>query len=833
MKKYFLLLLFFPFLVFASNDIEIKSIDLFEKSDNTQIIEDAIIEEDNIKLNVKFYDINDYVKYKIVIKNVSNYVFKIKDGVSNINSDYIIYEVSVEDNDETIKINDKKTIYLTLRYNKEVEKSKFISGKYNESKSLNINILNGELIINDGIINTDNTKNTVNPNTVDVIIAVIVVLFISIISLMFLKQIRVNKYYLFIILLLPILVNAIKEYQIKLNSSIEIGLVKPNPCTYEGELVEGAIYNKEQYDYIYIEELDGWRLSLTNKELNDPVTSKICTRVNDKPIVSMSGAFSGSNTSSIDLSSFDTSNVVDMSGMFINMPNITNLDLITFDTRKVTNMASMFSNIPNIENIDLHTFETPSLTTMANMFNNSQKIKKIDLSNFNTSNVTSMDALVGNTLVEELNLSNWDFSKYNKISLMMNLFAGNNQSLKKLNMNNTKFGDIMTSAFYNLVNLEEISIENIDTSNVTNMDGLFNGLGKIKELDLSSWNTNKLVSLESAFVNMASLEKINFTGWKFNNCHGEYFKYIFSGDTNIKEMNFENATFKGSLASAFYQMSSLERLNFKNANTEEVNNMYYMFRECENITELDLSSFNTKNVTSMTWMFGYMKKLEKVDVSNFDLSSITDFGYMFGGTALKKLDLSTWDVSHITNMPWGLLHDTTTIEEINLSNWDMRNFDQVNLMGRMLGGSSYALAGGDYSLSYILKKVDLTNAKLPNVEGLFQYMPSVEVLVLNNVDTSNMINMRYMFAGDRNLKELDLSSFNTSNVTNMTSMFADTSNLLELDLSSFDISKVTESGEMFRNSGLTTGYAKDEASRDFFNNTTYKPDGLTFTIKGN
>ena len=67
----------------------------------------------------------------------------------------------------------------------------------------------------------------------------------------------------------------------------------------------------------------------------------------------------------------------------------------------------------------------------------------------------------------------------------------------------------------------------------------------------------------------------------------------------------------------------------------------------------------------------------------------------------------------------------------------------------------------------------------------------------NNVDTSSVTNMEFMFAGCEELEKLDLSSFDTSKVTDMLYMFADCKNLKELDLSSFDTSKVVEMNGMF------------------------------------
>ena len=70
---------------------------------------------------------------------------------------------------------------------------------------------------------------------------------------------------------------------------------------------------------------------------------------------------------------------------------------------------------------------------------------------------------------------------------------------------------------------------------------------------------------------------------------------------------------------------------------------------------------------------------------------------------------------------------------------------------------------------------------------------------LNNYNTSEIVNMTYMFYSCSNLTSLDLSNFNTANVTSMYGMFHNCDSLVELDLSSFDTSNVTSMDNMFNN----------------------------------
>ena len=73
----------------------------------------------------------------------------------------------------------------------------------------------------------------------------------------------------------------------------------------------------------------------------------------------------------------------------------------------------------------------------------------------------------------------------------------------------------------------------------------------------------------------------------------------------------------------------------------------------------------------------------------------------------------------------------------------------------------------------------------------------VKIEGLENLDTSNVTGMVYMFYDCRNLTNLDVSKFSTSNVTYMTYMFAGCSKLTSLDVNKFDTNNVTSLSYMF------------------------------------
>ena len=256
-------------------------------------------------------------------------------------------------------------------------------------------------------------------------------------------------------------------------------------CTFEGEMVQGAEYVNGQYTYKYKQEydiddtfegwvnkdFDGWGVTLTDKGSTEPVTSEVCTYINGKPVVSMRWMFAGSKATSIDLSSFNTSNVTSMFGMFAGSA-ATSLDLSNFDTSNVTDMSGMFSE-SKTTSLDLSSFNTSKVTNMGYMFNDSA-VTNLDLSNFDTSNVINMSGMFMNSAATSLDLSNFDTSNVTNMSYM--------------------FRDSVATS---------LDLSSFDTSKVTDMSDMFAYSAAIS-LDLSSFNTGNVIDMSAMFYHSAA-----------------------------------------------------------------------------------------------------------------------------------------------------------------------------------------------------------------------------------------------------------------------------------------------------------------------------------------
>ena len=283
-------------------------------------------------------------------------------------------------------------------------------------------------------------------------------------------------------------------------------------CTTTDTLTQGLKYVNGQYTYAYKQEgssassgwsnisNNGWGVQLTDKKSTNAVTSKVCTYINNKPIVSMYYMFYKSPATTLDVSNFNTSNVTNMYGMFA-FSQATTLDVSNFDTSKVTNMSGMFSS-SQATTLDVSNFNTSNVTYMNNMFRNS-KATTLDVSNFDTSKVTNMSGMFYNSKATTLDVSNFNTSKVTN----------------------------MSSMFYNS-KATTLDVSNFDTSKVTNMMNMFQGSSNLKTIYGSSkFVTTAVTSSTSMFSGCTKL--IGGAGTKYNSSHvDKTYARIDSGTSN-------------------------------------------------------------------------------------------------------------------------------------------------------------------------------------------------------------------------------------------------------------------------------------------------------------
>ena len=182
-----------------------------------------------------------------------------------------------------------------------------------------------------------------------------------------------------------------------------------------------------------------------------------------------------------------------------------------------------------------------------------------------------------------------------------------------------------TKDWFNYSKVKTINnIEKLDTSNVTDMTGMFSNCSSLTELDVTHFDTSNVTNMSYMFYNCSSLTELDVTNFD---------------TSNVTDMT-----------SMFYNCSGLTKLDVTHFNTSNVKGMRHMFYNCSGLTKLDVTNFDTSKVTSMKHMFAFCSGLTDLDVTNFDTSNVTDMSNMFYNCrGLTELDISRFDMAKITS----------------------------------------------------------------------------------------------------------------------------------------------------------------------------------------
>ena len=388
--------------------------------------------------------------------------------------------------------------------------------------------------------------------------------------------------------------------------------------------------------------------------------------LNTSEVTSMKSLFNGcTSLVNLDLRYFETGNVTDMNGMFRDCSSLRQLDLSSFDTRKVTDMNIMFRGCTSLESLDLSSFDTHSVTRMIWMFYNCSNLTTIyagiswDVQNVSSSAqmFTGCTSLVGGkgTTYDASHVdktyaridggtsnpgyftrdpnSPEPYACYTEDNTTLTFYCDSQRNSRpgaKFNLNEGNdmpkwynegyYEDITKVVFdpsfasarptstyhwfaemYDLTSIE--GMQYLNTSEVTNMAGMFWECGALTAVDVSGFDTRKVTDMSAMFAECYELTALDVTGW--------------------------NTSYVTDMSWMFSDCSELTCLDVSHFNTSNVTNMRQLFDGCSGLTSLDVSNFDTSNVTDMSWMFSWCNGLQQLDLSGFNTSKVTNMSSMF------------------------------------------------------------------------------------------------------------------------------------------------------------------------------------------------------------
>ena len=389
------------------------------------------------------------------------------------------------------------------------------------------------------------------------------------------------------------------------------------------------------------------------------------TGFNTANVTDMSSMFKNcSSLWSLDLSSFNTRKVSDMQSMFIGCTNLESIDFSSFDTENMTSMIAMFNSCTKLETLDLSSFATPKMVTMSSAFEDCVNLKTIYVTSAFTTDKVTVDSWLfdGCVSLPNFNRANtgkemahtgeggyltaatdswvrWD-APTGTLSFhrgatkpvgenILDLSYGKNPEwdthaaeIKKVVFKAGFRDEAHTTCsnwFNGCTNLTSIEgIENLNTSKVTDMSGMFAQCSNLETLDLSHFNTEKVTTMAQMFYGCTKLH-----------------------DLNIDNFNTENVSYMNGM---FDGCSNLESLDLSHFNTRYVrkSGFNYMFNGCSSLSSLDVSNFTTdKPGMQLDGLFQGCSSLQTLDLSSFDISGAGSVNYLFDGcSALQTIYVS-------------------------------------------------------------------------------------------------------------------------------------------------------------------------------------------------
>ena len=184
----------------------------------------------------------------------------------------------------------------------------------------------------------------------------------------------------------------------------------------------------------------------------------------------------------------------------------------------------------------------------------------------------------------------------------------------------------------------------------------------------------------------------------------------------------------------------------------------------------DISSWDVSNVTNMNFMFSQNSAFNQ-DISNWDTSSVTNMGGMFVRASFNQ-PIGNWDVSSVTNMR-AMFYQNTAFNQ-DIGNWDTSNVTDMSLL---------------FFFSSFNQDISSWNtSSVTNMNNMFGFTEAFNQPI-GDWDVSNVTDMSFMFRRTQTFNQ-PIGDWDVSNVTDMALMFWQAYSYNQ-DLSNWSVQNVT------------------------------------------
>lgn len=293
-----------------------------------------------------------------------------------------------------------------------------------------------------------------------------------------------------------------KELTIAGNGSGKIHLNYDSFCTFSDSSDKGDYFSS--------------LTQIVNADLLD--TSKVNT---------MRGIFlNACSLETVDVSDWDTSNVIDMSYMFASAitdkeMSLKSLDVSRWNTENVLSMRQMFQLCVAIKALDVSNWDTGNVQSFKGMFQRCRSLSTLDVSNWDTKNVTDMSFMFH--CKDIMPLGNLDVSKWDVSSVRNFDHFVAHAKLRLIGVENWKNSVVVVmNAMFHMCQNTTLDVSGFETSNVITFDQMFEGCNKLTKIKgLENFDTSKSVGFSEMFSSCSQLKKLNLESFDTRNAQND------------------------------------------------------------------------------------------------------------------------------------------------------------------------------------------------------------------------------------------------------------------------------------------------------------------------
>ena len=298
------------------------------------------------------------------------------------------------------------------------------------------------------------------------------------------------------------------------------------------------------------------------------------------------------NYKSFDVKNLDVSNVTNMAEMFEGT-EVTSLDLSSWETKKVIDMSCMFSYCNSLVTVYVsEKWNAKNVTYSNSMF-------------LDCSSIVGQTGVTYNSTKTNASMANYESGYLTcKDFVISTLLAGED------------FNDAVPIETESIIFTDKIAPSGIAVTDLS----VEKNNGIVGWLDGTTYYVSTQVSGKKIKANSDCHTLLS--NWNYNEGDEEYHNYK---SFDVKNLDVRNVT---NMAEMF-EGTEVTSLDLSSWETKKVIDMNSMFSGCGSLTTLDVSRFDTSNVTNMSSMFSGCTQLSSLNVSGFDTSNVTDMSYMF------------------------------------------------------------------------------------------------------------------------------------------------------------------------------------------------------------